>query len=118
MKLASIIKTRLFYTGTFTCFIQILDEAIRKLRWNTYFEMHRKYSQNISETIPTITNCAFNYAYFAYGSLYFSARWRILWQSKWIIACVYKDFCNKTLYIIGVGENGDNLHIDDKRHFN
>ena len=33
--------------------------------------MHRKYSQNISETVPTITNCAFNYAYFAYGSLYF-----------------------------------------------
>ena len=67
MKLASIIKTRLFYTGTFTCFIKILDEVL-------IFEMHRKYSQNISETIPTITNCAFNYAYFAYGSLYFSAR--------------------------------------------
>ena len=31
MKLASIIKTRLFYTGTFTCFIQILDEAYAKI---------------------------------------------------------------------------------------
>ena len=47
MKLASIIKTRLFYTGTFTCFIKILDEAIRKL----YAEiLILKYIESIVKT--------------------------------------------------------------------